>query len=122
MTARLIVSITSRRGTEFREALALSRWPPLLPALVHIHQRLPAVAAARARPRGRQAGPPPEQKADAQGDQDDGDEWSSQLDLLDALDEDGDERAERGDADGCVKDRRDDVERQAERGGHRGGE
>src|SRR3982074_753042 len=65
----------------------------LLPALVDVHQRLPPVTAARAWPGRRQARAPPEQQADAQGDQDDGDERSSPLDLLDALDEDRDERA-----------------------------
>ena len=102
--------------------LALPRSPAFLPALVHVHQGLPSVAAARARPRRRQTRPPPEQEADAQGDHDGGDDRASQLDLLDALDQDGDERAQRGDADSGVEGRRDLLKGQAKCGGSGGGE
>src|SRR3989440_4687438 len=40
--------------------LVLPRSPAFLPALVHVHQCLPAVATARARAGRRQAGSPPE--------------------------------------------------------------
>jgi hypothetical protein len=69
------------------------------------------MAAARTRPRRRQARSPPQQETNAQRDQDDGDDRPGQLDLLDALDQDGDERAQRRNADEHIEEGRDDVER-----------
>jgi len=69
------------------------------------------MAAARPRARRWQARSPPQEQTNAQRDQDDGDDRPGQLDLLDALDQDGDERAQRRDADEPIKEGRDDVER-----------
>src|ERR1700682_1791891 len=119
---RLIALIHRGAALSSARRYPLPRSPALLPTLVDVHQGFPTVPAPRARAGWRQAGAPPEEEANAEGAQDDSDERSSQLDLLDALDQDGDERTQRRDADGGVEDRRDDVERQAERGGRRGGE
>src|SRR6202165_2930852 len=102
--------------------IALPGSPAFSQSLVHVHQRLAAMAAARARPGRREARAPPEQKANTQGNQDDSDERSSQLDLLDALDEDGHEGTQRRDTDGDVEARRDDMEGKAKRGRGRGSE
>ena len=69
------------------------------------------MATARPRPGRRQASSPPEKQTDAQRDQNDGDDRPVQLDLLDALDQDGDESAQRRDADEGIEEGRDDVER-----------
>src|SRR2546430_170771 len=110
-------------------AISAKRRPPLLrpslaplEPLVDVHQRLAPVAAARPWPGRWQAGPPPEEEADAQRDQDDSDDRSGQLGLLDALDQDGHERTQRGDADGGVEERGDHVEGQPKRGSGGGGE
>src|SRR6202165_337633 len=71
-------AVSARRSLRWLE-VRLSGSPAFLPALVHVHQRLTPVAAAGPRPRGREAYPPPEQQTNAQGDQHDRNDRSSQV-------------------------------------------
>jgi len=68
------------------------------------------MATSRTRPGRGKARSPPEQEADAKSDQNDRDDRASQLDLLDALDQDGDERAQSRDANKDVEEGRNHME------------